>query len=262
MQPTHRPFTLIELLVVVAIIGVLVAMLLPGLQGARLTAKRAVCMSNNRQIGLAALQYAQDHDDFVPMAGWTFTRAWGTFTEWRHCLFPYVSGEILPVFHCPATRQDWLTVTAFGSGNNGSIGVMLMYPYSYTFFNPTSGANESAINDKWGVWPLKPGTAWRDPPNSIYCADALLTNTPLSYPSVEWVGGAGGGNTNQIHTPTTLTTPGPTGTYVTGTGGTRRFADRHKGTDLLFLDGHVETRRAQDLDRLAWRAAGNVWDSW
>jgi prepilin-type N-terminal cleavage/methylation domain-containing protein len=54
-------FTLIELLVVVAIIAVLVALLLPALGSARVNAKRVVCGSQLRQIGLALSSYAQDY---------------------------------------------------------------------------------------------------------------------------------------------------------------------------------------------------------
>jgi prepilin-type processing-associated H-X9-DG protein/prepilin-type N-terminal cleavage/methylation domain-containing protein len=61
-----KSFTLIELLVVVAIIAVLVAMLLPALNAAREAGKRAQCSSNLHQIGLAMLQYANDHQDYFP----------------------------------------------------------------------------------------------------------------------------------------------------------------------------------------------------
>ena len=59
-------FTLIELLVVIAIIALLVAMLLPGLSSARDKGRRAVCLSNLRQIGLAIHSYAQDNDGRIP----------------------------------------------------------------------------------------------------------------------------------------------------------------------------------------------------
>ena len=57
-----RKFTLIELLVVVAIIGILASLLMPSLQKARAAAMLKVCMSNQRQIGIASQMYAQTYD--------------------------------------------------------------------------------------------------------------------------------------------------------------------------------------------------------
>ncbi|UCH33161.1 MAG: prepilin-type N-terminal cleavage/methylation domain-containing protein [Armatimonadota bacterium] len=62
----HRGFTLIELLVVIAIIAILAAILFPVFARAREAARKATCISNLKQIALAAIMYAQDYDEVLP----------------------------------------------------------------------------------------------------------------------------------------------------------------------------------------------------
>lgn len=90
-------FTLIELLVVLAIIATLASLLLPALVQARQQGKRAGCLSNLRQIGLAAQLYADENHSYPP--------AWiDSSTRWMDLLKPFIA-KSSRVYLCPADEK-------------------------------------------------------------------------------------------------------------------------------------------------------------
>jgi prepilin-type N-terminal cleavage/methylation domain-containing protein/prepilin-type processing-associated H-X9-DG protein len=100
MERPRPAFTLVELLVVIAIIGVLVALLLPAVQGARAAARSSQCKSQMRQIALATLQYCDTH-------GGDFPQHWHLHStgdkSWIFTLAPFVE-SVDAIRVCPEDR--------------------------------------------------------------------------------------------------------------------------------------------------------------
>ncbi|NLO06700.1 MAG: prepilin-type N-terminal cleavage/methylation domain-containing protein [candidate division WS1 bacterium] len=94
IQRRRHGFTLIELLVVIAIIAILAAILFPVFARARAKARQTACLSNVKQISLALMMYAQDHDETCPRTG----------GAWWEPLMPYVKNA--QVFRTPAYSDD------------------------------------------------------------------------------------------------------------------------------------------------------------
>ena len=94
-ETRRRAFTLIELLVVISIIVLLISLLLPTLAQARAAANVTLCLGNQRQLSLAMMSYAMDHDGSVPPG-----RVAAVTTLWTYTLLPWINRD-RDLYFCP-----------------------------------------------------------------------------------------------------------------------------------------------------------------
>ena len=99
---TSNHFTLIELLVVIAIIAILVSMLMPALGKAREVAKRALCQSNLKQMGIGIINYTMDYNGYILPSRMTTSSATYWYRKDAQTLVPNYCSQALTLWGCPS----------------------------------------------------------------------------------------------------------------------------------------------------------------
>lgn len=215
-------FTLIELLVVIAIIAILAAMLLPALAAAKAKAKAIACVSNEKQIALGYLLYADDNNNHLPVAGQNIGGATVLPTEWYLEISPYLAKAATnnstisvagTVVTCPSAKLDLLyrIASATSDPNTNGIGG---YGHNY----PYLGYYEGYVPPKYGRKKLSQIT---QPSDTIFNSDTL-DPLPGDTAIVEFYGFSYAPNSIAVHL--------ANHTYT-----------RHgKGDNYSWADGHVQ----------------------
>lgn len=236
MRPTRtlrRGFTVVELLIVIFIIAILMGMLLPGLSQAVEAARRAACMSNLRQIGLAVAQYRTNHSDWL-MPTYYPTRPDGSTSYFfgevdanqridasKGYLVPYLE-EAGTVDWCPSFREGDFRLRFQGASWG--------YAYNYKYL----GENGASFTYEW-----PPGTVVEVPKNMHAGHSVRKTSRTVMFADSARINTFSGGASpaNPILEENFMLDP-PSENYDTVH---FRHADK---ANLLFVDGHVEAMGA------------------
>jgi len=263
IRARRRGFTLVELLTVVAVIGLLLAILVPALGQAGKAAQSVKCLSNMRQLFLGWNMYADAYDDRI-VAHKPPNLPGGTANPRNHYEIgngkkfrpPWIAmmGHFVGIFPFsnPSTtdsRQDY----------EGDLFVCPAAPERIDERNHCWGYNYQFLgnarlrpNGKYTNWPVK-RTSLIAPANTVLCADAMGTaagiaesmrtayqNNGTTYTSV--------GNHAYTLDPPRLTSQSDMGTGDPGPNARSAVDARHgHRANVLFIDGHGDPMSPYDL---------------
>jgi prepilin-type N-terminal cleavage/methylation domain-containing protein len=178
-----RAFTLIELLVVIAIIAILAAILFPVFAQAKEAAKKTVCLSNMKQIGLGLQMYLNDDDDVMFFrAGWANSRSGviptANSNRWWNLLVPYLKSTA--IYACPSDSQASPSKDANGNLTINRSYIAISSAESLNFTAINAPTDTPVITEKWGSDYTETRTdSWIEPFNGDFSVDA--TNSSRTF---------------------------------------------------------------------------------
>jgi len=174
----RRGFTLVELLVVVAIIGVLVALLLPAVQSAREAARRMQCSNNLKQLALGMHSFHDASNIFPYNYQLIGLNAWEAASA-NYFILPYIEqGNLYNQFRIPTTAHAG---QALGTAPQGAVGDSAMWSYSWN--NPMNTIVRTFICPSALKAPTRSAISWGGPGcNYGWCTGSRV--------QVVWVGDA------------------------------------------------------------------------
>ncbi|MDR3708825.1 MAG: DUF1559 domain-containing protein [Capsulimonadaceae bacterium] len=234
-------FTLIELLVVIAIIAILAAILFPVFATAREKARQTACLNNEKQLGIAFLQYQQDFDECNPSGA----SQYGTGQGWAGQIYPYVKST--GAFVCPSDTSTSPVVSYGYNSNNtwttsGNLGVAGI-PYGlqlsqYSAPSKTVLLFEVTGNGSTTAYPAYDITANQFTTGTPLIADIHLQGSPV-YAAGYSPAGIGTNSINGYGTSLKYAT-GPIFNSVASSGLFTATGRHSGGANYVMDDGHVK----------------------
>jgi prepilin-type N-terminal cleavage/methylation domain-containing protein len=274
MKRSARGFTLVELLVVIGIIALLISILLPSLSRARQHAVSAQCLSNLKQIGTAAMMYANENKGILPLGqgGNKGNATLEKFMQWpgangdsiRESMARFVGvknatavqNNTVPVriFYCPADDQALAGSYTLGAEN---------------FLQVSSkGQNDGKFKYWWTAAPWAFDAAlntWGGPDGAATQCYVDMDGDNQTKAGVEYVRKVGDKRAAEIaicvdRSKQKLVSAGnPTGTnyfmHGTNTGSQRGWKNE------LFGDFHAESKRSDEMQN-HWGTAATGFAGW